>query len=82
MFSFEEVQQMHDAQCRARGIDTYGELKTKLAAVELASSFGDDAEGWNFLKRYLAGDETAKLQVAAYQDRALPADSLHRSNPV
>lgn len=68
--TFAQVQQLHDAHCRAEGIDTYGELKTKLAAVELASSFGSDAEGWEFLKRFLAGDETARLQVAAYQEPA------------
>lgn len=64
---FDEIQRIHDERCRAKGLDTYDELVTKVVAVEFASTFGEPQEGWDFLKRFLEGDETAVLQVAVYQ---------------
>jgi hypothetical protein len=65
--SFAEIQRIHDERCRAKGIDTYDELVLKMCAFEFGSTFIEPADGWDFVKRFLEGDESAVLQAEVYR---------------
>lgn len=75
------IQQQHDDYCRTNGKETYAELVRQLKAVELASALGGD-DGWLFLQRYCAGDESAVQQVIEFSTTSEEKHESHARQAV